>query len=382
MPKNIVICCDGTANEFTAHNTNALKLYYTLEQNPEKQVTYYHPGLGTMEPSGALTPITRKFTKLLGMAVGYGLSEDISRAYSFLMEEYSEGDKLFFFGFSRGAYTVRAVCSLLHMYGLIRPLNESLVPYAIRMMLAIERARQGNSKDTEAKREYFELANSFKYTMSRTTCKPWFVGVWDTVSSIGWISNPLKLPFVTNNPDIQVGRHAVSIDEHRAFFRSHLWRPSPDPTVGSGPVDLRQVWFAGVHCDVGGGYPEPESALSKIPLEWMLQEAKASGLHVNSMRESEVLGRNGIGKYVSPDPNGVAHESLTGLWNLAEFVPKQHYNYDTGKTSYRMNLYRRRTIPPKSYVHDSIFVRAGNYAARVPTDVIPVSTRWSAGTEG
>jgi uncharacterized protein (DUF2235 family) len=82
------------------------------------------------------------------------------------MEEYCEGDKLFLFGFSRGAYTVRAVCSLLHMYGLIRSLNESLVPYAIRMMLAINRARPGKSKDDDAIRQYFDLANSFKNTMS------------------------------------------------------------------------------------------------------------------------------------------------------------------------------------------------------------------------
>jgi uncharacterized protein (DUF2235 family) len=372
MPKNIVICCDGTANEFTPHNTNVLKLFYTLDQDAQQQVTYYHPGLGTMEPSGALSPISRKFTRALGMALGYGLSDDITHAYSFLMEVYTEGDKIFLFGFSRGAYTVRAVCSLLHMYGLIRPLNESLVPYAIRMMLAIDRVRPGNSKEDEAKHEYFDLANSFKYTMSRTTCKPWFVGVWDTVSSIGWIANPLKLPFVTNNPDIEIGRHAVAIDERRAFFRNHLWRLSDDAATPSGPKDMKQVWFAGVHSDVGGGYLESESSLSKIPLNWMVQEAKVNGLRIDAIREAEVLGGSG-GKYVAPDPNGIAHESLTGLWNLAEFVPKQHYDWTTGRTGYRMNLYRRRTIPPKSLVHDSVFKRSGNYSARVPPDAIPVS---------
>jgi uncharacterized protein (DUF2235 family) len=192
VPKNIVICCDGTANEFTQHNTNVVKLYYTLDQSPDLQVTYYHPGLGTMEPAGALTPFARKFYKALGMALGYGLSDDVARAYTFLMETYQEGDKVFFFGFSRGAYTVRSVCSLLHMYGLIRPLNESLVPYAIQMMLAIQRARRDNPKEQEAVRQYFELAAAFKQYMSRTDCNPWFVGVWDTVSSVGWISNPLK----------------------------------------------------------------------------------------------------------------------------------------------------------------------------------------------
>ena len=76
-----MICCDGTANEFTQHNTNVLKLFYALDQQPDEQVTYYHPGLGTMEPSGALTPLARKFTKALGMAVGFGLSNDIALAY-------------------------------------------------------------------------------------------------------------------------------------------------------------------------------------------------------------------------------------------------------------------------------------------------------------
>lgn len=312
MSKNIVICCDGTANEFAPDTTNVIKLLYTLNLDPQLQVAYYHPGLGTMEPAGALTPVARKFTKVLGMAVGYGLSEDISRAHSFLMEQYEDGDKVFFFGFSRGAYTVRAVCSLLHMYGLIRPGNESLAPYAIRMMLAINRARNDKAKQDEAKQRYFDLAASFRATMTRSQCKPWFVGLWDTVASVGWIDNPLKLPYVANNPDIEIGRHAVSIDERRAFFRSHLWRLPDEPASARGPRDLKQVWFAGVHCDVGGGYPEPQSGLAKIALDWMLQEAKKAGLAVDPAKEAEVLGRTGSGKYVAPDPNGMAHESLTG----------------------------------------------------------------------
>jgi len=374
MPKNIVICCDGTANEFTQHNTNVIKLYYALEQSPELQVTYYHPGLGTMEPAGALTPWARKFTKGLGMALGYGLSDDVARAYAFLMETYCEGDQVFFFGFSRGAYTVRAVCSLLHMYGLIRSLNDGLVPYAIRMMMAIDRAKADDEREQDAVHRYFELAEAFKNTMSRADCKPRFVGVWDTVSSVGWISNPLKLPFVTNNPDIEMGRHAVAIDERRSFFRNHLWRPSESPGTPSGPKDLKQVWFAGVHSDVGGGYAEEESALSKIPLEWMMQEAKASGLRIDPGRESQVLGRSKSTGNVEPDPNGKLHESLTGFWNLAEFVPKQHYDWATKKTSYRLNFYRRRTIPPRSLVHKSVFMRSGGYSSRVPADAIPVET--------
>jgi uncharacterized protein (DUF2235 family) len=374
MPKNIVICCDGTANEFAEDNTNVVKLFYTLNQDPTKQVTFYHPGLGTMEPAGALTTFSRRMTKLLGMAVGYGLANDIRDAYSFLVEHYENGDKLFLFGFSRGAYTVKSVCSLLHMYGLIRPGNEPLVPYAVRMMMGIDRADEGNAENREAVNRYFDLAHGFRQTMSRTECNPWFVGLWDTVSSVGWVENPLRLPFISDNPDIEFARHAVSIDEHRAFFRSHLWRPGAEPNRPHGPKDLKQVWFPGVHCDVGGGYSEKESGLAKVSLEWMLEEAESKGLMLDHARSAEVLGKSSGSKYVAPNANGPAHESLKGFWNLAEIVWKRHYDSATGKLGHRMNLWRHRTIPPKSLVHESAYQRLGEYSSRLPEDAIRVPT--------
>src|SRR3954451_14198570 len=129
MKRNVVVCCDGTANEFAKNRTNVIKLYFTLVDDPTRQITCYHPGLGTMEPPGALTSYSRAATKLLGQAIGWGLESDIRDAYSFLMNHFSEGDDLYLFGFSRGAYTVRAVASLLKMYGLMRPGNEALIPY-------------------------------------------------------------------------------------------------------------------------------------------------------------------------------------------------------------------------------------------------------------
>ncbi|SRR5258708_2631287 len=369
MPKNIVVCCDGTANEFADANTNVVKLYYTLDQDRAKQVTFYHPGIGTMEPAGALSTFSRKLTKVAGMAVGYALADDIRDAYVFLMQNYQEGDSVYLFGFSRGAFTARVVAALLYMYGVIRLGNEPLVPYAIRMLTGIDRASKKN--DDVAKKHYFALADKFKQTLSWTmTCKPKFVGVWDTVSSVGWVDNPLKVPFETSNPDIQIGRHAVSIDEHRSFFRSHLWRPSENPLT-SGPKDLKQVWFAGVHCDVGGGYPEPESGLSKFPLEWMLEEARLAGLRVIDAKQEEVLGRTGK-DYVSADPNACMHKSLAKWWNIAEFVLKPHYDYATKKTRRRMNLYRHRTLPPGSMVHESAYLRDGY--KMIPTDAKPVKT--------
>ncbi len=374
MPRNIVVCCDGTANEFARNNTNVVKLYSVLEHDRERQLAYYHPGLGTMEPAGALTTLARKATKVLGMAIGYGLAADIRDAYVFVMNHFRDGDRLFLFGFSRGAYTVRAVAALLHMYGLIRPGNEPLVPYAIRMMMASQRAQRRRGRDPQID-EFFTLAREFRDAMSGVECKPWFVGVWDTVSSVGWIENPLKLPYIANNPDIQIGRHAIAIDERRAFFRNHLWR-LPDDDRPKGPKDLKQVWFPGVHCDVGGGYAEAESGLAKIALQWMLDEAQAAGLAIDAAKRRRVMGEAG-GPYVAPDSRAQAHESLKGAWHIAEYVPKRHFDFATGNEERRMNRHRRRTIAPGSHVHVAAKERGDEYCKRLPTDVVWVGSAQS-----
>src|SRR5438045_2947641 len=101
MPRNIVLCCDGTANEFSADRTNVVKLFSALDLGTPNQLGWYHPGLGTMEAPGALTPLARRVTRLLGMALGYGLQNDIRDAYVFLMNTYQPGDHVFLFGFSR-----------------------------------------------------------------------------------------------------------------------------------------------------------------------------------------------------------------------------------------------------------------------------------------
>lgn len=335
------------------------KLFYALEP-AEDQLAYYHPGLGTMEPPGALTGFGKWVTKLLGKAIGYGLEADVRDAYIFLMRNFRPGDRVFLFGFSRGAYTVRVVASLLHMYGLLPKDNEPLVPYAIRMMTA-------NSE------ERFRLANQFRDTFS-TTCKPWFVGVWDTVSSVGWISNPLRVPFTFNNPDIEHGRQAVSIDERRAFFRQNLWaEPAPSTDRRGGPKDLKQVWFPGVHCDVGGGYPEAESALSKVALEWMLGEAQSCGIHLSKDRTNLVLGTRG-NNYVAPEPRALMHESLTIKWWPAEFLVKKHYDRQSDRTGLRMNLFRRRTIPERASVHDAAYQRGAAYRSLLPANAVRVSS--------
>lgn len=343
MPKNIAICCDGTGNEFGEQNSNVVKLYKTLIGNPE-QIAYYHPGVGTMGARNALTRIGKWWTRTIGLAFGYGISDNIADAYQFLMREFEDGDQVYVFGFSRGAYTARALCGMLHIVGLLTEGNEGLIPYAIRMI--------------KRKNIDFEVAADFKRTFSRD-CKPHFVGVWDTVNSVGWVYNAVHFPFTraTKNPDFHIVRHAVSIDERRAFFRENSFGAPANEQQ-----DVLELWFAGVHSDVGGSYPEPESQLSKIALRWMLCEAEIAGLRVDQHRKGDILG--GKPPYVAPDPNTPhQHESLHGWWWIAEVWPKViHVQASNGawRKSIRLNLGRRRFIPADALVHESVKERLAN----------------------
>jgi uncharacterized protein (DUF2235 family) len=367
MGRNIVVCCDGTANEFTADRTNVLKLFFTLVQDPARQAAFYHPGVGTMEPPGVISPLRKKIMRLAGLAFGAGLESDICDAYAYVMNNFEEGDRLYLFGFSRGAYAARAVASLIKMYGLMRKGSEPLIPYALRMMAGVNNGFGGKTDaQKQAIGEVFELASEFKAYFSQTPCAPHFVGVWDTVSSVGWIDNPIHLPYTADNPDILHGRHAVSIDERRAFFRTNLWRPK------NLDQDIVQVWFPGVHCDVGGGYAEAESGLAKGALAWMLREAQAHGLLCEPEKVALMLGEVG-GGYVKPDPNGPMHDELKGLWRLAEYLPKRRRDPKTGEWERRCNRGRKRSLPPQSMIHVSAYERGGGYGANLPADAIKVN---------
>ena len=120
MANNIVICCDGTGNEFSDQNSNVVKLYSTLAID-KNQRGYYLPGVGTMGDPNTRTRIGKKWSVLTGLAFGNGILRNIGDAYRYLMNTYRDGDRVFLFGFSRGAYTVRALAGVLHMYGLLSP---------------------------------------------------------------------------------------------------------------------------------------------------------------------------------------------------------------------------------------------------------------------
>lgn len=301
MAKNIIICCDGTSNDFGDLPSNVVKLFSVLDRTPDRQVVYYDPGVGTPSTYDAFNPITKNVKYVFGQSFGYGLSDNIMEAYKFLMQTYEEGDLLFFFGFSRGAYTVRALAGLIDTCGLLYANCQNLVPEAMRIY-----------HDREKK----DIAARFKKTFGRA-CSIHFLGVWDTVSSVGWVYNPVTLQATSTNRSVHYVRHAIAIDERRAFFRQNLWGKlkEKDDVIKQ---DVKQVWFAGVHSDVGGSYPLAESGLSNIALEWMLLEAQEKGMLINAAKAKEVVTIKDL-----PEPHlQDQHESLAGFWYVAEIWMK------------------------------------------------------------
>ena len=353
-PRNIVICCDGTGNEFGATNSNVVRLYTTLVVD-EHQLGYYHPGVGTMGAPNARGGIEKEWSRIKGLAFGAGTMANIGDAYRYLMDNYRKDDRIFIFGFSRGAYTARALAGVLHTCGLLCSGNEGLIPYVLDIFAK-------KSKEKPVGSRTVGIAEQFKDTFSRDVLIH-FVGVWDTVSSVGWVTDPMMLPDEGRNPIIAVGRHAISIDERRCYYRDKLWGDPFQPGEPGYRVDqdIRQVWFAGVHSDVGGSYPEPQGGLSKLALEWMLQEAVQFGLRIYESRANMVLGRANPTPaqppYVQPDPAAMIHDSLKGAWWMLECLPHVYYDKPQARPMWRIPLGARRTIPEGSILHESVMQR-------------------------
>jgi uncharacterized protein (DUF2235 family) len=362
MSKNIVICCDGTGNEFGDRNSNVVKLYGALIVDGTRQVGYYHPGVGTMGAPTAHNRISKLWSTAMGLAFGLGLLANVGDAYRYLMDVYADGDKVFIFGFSRGAYTARALAGVLHMFGLLCPGNDGLIPYIIRMYAKRTRKAGGMTHT-------FEVAEGFKATFCRH-CPLHFVGVWDTVSSVGWIWDPLKLPYTAQNPDMLNGRHAISIDERRCYFRNNLWG-----TQLAGQ-NIKQVWFAGVHSDVGGSYPYCQSGLSQIALEWMLCEATSFGLLVDPVKADRAIGRIPPPPPVAPDSAAPIHNSLTLPWWLLECLPHSYYDSVSKKVKWRIPLGAKRFIPNGSVLHETV-----NEKLRVDPQYKPKNLPTNSGNE-
>ena len=203
MPKNLVICCDGTNNQFGPENTNVVRVIQALVRDPSRQRLYYDPGVGTLPEPGAWTAIGKKVSTFVGLAFGAGIFWKVQQAYEFLMQEWEPGDKVFVFGFSRGAYTARLLAAVLHSLGLLPRGNENLIPYVLRLFKGIPHGRSGT-----AVQDYFDLCDEFRRTFGRVVPEEpddrrfhvHCLGLWDTVSSVGWLWDPPSYPYTATNP--------------------------------------------------------------------------------------------------------------------------------------------------------------------------------------
>lgn len=335
--KNIVICCDGTNNQLEGDLTNVVRMFQICT-NDGSQTVFYDPGVGTMADAREKSALGKRWSMIQGLAVGAGLDENVWEAYRFLMREYATGDRVFLFGFSRGAFTIRVLAGMLHSVGLLRANAENLLPYIWRHYLGIR------TDMTEASEETLRLRRSFA-----RECQVHFLGPWDTVGSVGMYNRNQSFPFTFANPSVHIVRHAVSLDERRAAFRSNVFQADMTPVseMGGRPR-VMNVWFPGVHSDVGGGYPECESGLAMGAFAWMVREAKQAGLSIDDSKFQRLL------TACPPDHKGKKHESLAGAWNLLEYIPARRFNWNTHSTGWRYEPKKPRTMIESPFIHRSV----------------------------
>jgi uncharacterized protein (DUF2235 family) len=301
MPKRIVICADGTWNTpdqkdgDEVHPSNVTKTALCVapcDKNGMPQIVYYDKGVGT-----------EWYDRIRGGISGVGISKNIKQAYRFLVDTYEEGDEVFLFGFSRGAYTVRSTVGLIRNCGLLNKENSSQIDSAFDLY-----RRRDNASHPAAIE-----AVLFRKTYSREIPIK-FIGVWDTVGALGI---PVKNLDIINRMlniefhDVQLSRivenayQALAIDEVREPFQPCIWEQQSQ-TMGQ--QQMEQVWFAGVHSNIGGGYAD--SGLSDIAFLWMNDKAEACGLEFDcSALETQNI-------VISPRWDGVLRDSKTFLYKL------------------------------------------------------------------
>jgi hypothetical protein len=310
MPRNLVVCSDGTwctpEQEMAVLPcpTNVVKLH-NLCVADDRQLTYYHPGVGA---EGTL------LERVLGGGIGLGLTRNILSAYRWLCDHYQSGDLIYLFGFSRGAYTVRSLGGFVARCGLLDLSGKS----DRQAWNAIQRAYDRGYRKREAPAKWSAGYSFLRGDLPDGRVGIHLIGVWDTVGSLGVPDDLVLLDQLLDNPRnyrfhdtelstlVRHGRHALAMDEQRASFAPTLWTGSQRPADGS----LLQLWFAGTHSDVGGGYAE--CGLSDGALKWMIDEATALGLRVNPLLASQL----------APDPRGLLHDSATGIWKHLRTLPR------------------------------------------------------------
>jgi len=299
--KKIVVCSDGTWNKPGIKDrgkpvkTNVQKIYEAISPGTAQtpQLKYYGQGVGTGFTLGDM---------ILGGSTGLGIDANIMNAYKFLMWNYEPGDEIYLFGFSRGAYTVRSLAGFIRNCGIMQPGYLHLISEAYNLYRDRSSITHPDS----------DLMKSFKraYGINQEETFIHFIGVWDTVGALGiplkWfdiMNRRYQFHDVTISSQIKYAYHALAVDEKRKTFTPTLWQLSPK-AVEDGSQISEQVWFPGVHSNVGGGYAD--SGLSDIALQWMIDKARNTGLEFD----------NDALQNIKPETGGELRNSASGIFSL------------------------------------------------------------------
>ena len=392
----------------------------------DDQVTYYDSGVGTTPAADFITDWGRTLGKSLDGAIGLSIRHHMLKAYRWLVTHFEPGDRIWLFGFSRGAYTARALAAALSCFGLLRPelvgLEDLLwenfaLEYSKPKGSLGKKTSKGRSNEEDddsedllveeeaktaadgpcrkattpkSKPNFFQTAGQFRKEFGRIDDPSWstgnshrvrihFCGVWDTVSAFGTIFDQKTLPFTSKCPSLVHVRHALALDERRTMFRANLFRFQEGPKFLE---SLKQVWFPGVHSDVGGGYDVADSGLAKVALEWMLGEAEPLGLHIDPRKREEIMG--GSRKHLrehgpAADPCAPIHESLVGLWNMVELLPTRRFAGEGKMGLFPPNLWQPRPVldfdttgqKAVPVIHQSVFTRMRSCPGYQPRNLPP-----------
>jgi hypothetical protein len=363
VAKNIVLLSDGTGNSASkVWRTNVWRLFQALDLKGSDQIAIYDDGVGT----SSFLPLA-----ILGGVFGVGLQRNVINIYKFLCRNYQLGDKIYGFGFSRGAFTIRVITGLV--------LNQGLVNFATEAELD-KKAAAAYRAYRHAKYKAWNLQFPFRWLQSQldkrfyTPCERpinsiEFLGLWDTVAAYGlpveemtkgvdrWIW-PLELPNTEFSPKILKARHALAIDDERQTFHPTLWDEDATNTQPAGSTrsttneQLLQVWFTGMHANVGGGYPD--DSLANVSLSWILAEAKQAGLVFKEISDADPDAL--LATDSAKDKDGRLYDSRSGLGGYYRFSPRKIAGYYTpmAKASQKAGN-PVGTLVPK--IHESVFGR-------------------------
>jgi uncharacterized protein (DUF2235 family) len=450
MSKNIILLSDGTGNSSAKiFKTNVWRLFQILDlRDPTKQVAFYDDGVGTS---------SFKAFAILGGVFGFGLKRNVIDIYSFCCRNYRPGDRIYCFGFSRGAFTIRIVAGMIARQGLVNYNNDEadLARFAADAYRLYRRRFTGGIAkylgyigiDLRGMRD-FVIRQWRKLRHQSVSAPPptstesiHFVGIWDTVDAYGgpieemtraidyWIW-PLSMPDRFMSAKVHKACHALALEDERDAFRPVIWdqryvrgtasvsgqtktewlfdinydprsdaakavEPAPHLRTDAAPIDrqrISQVWFTGVHSDIGGGYPQ--DGLSYVTFDWMLDRAAAYGLKYFD-EQRELL--------VDPqiNPNDKLNDSRKGLAGYYRYKPRnilEIYSAPPYKPSLRDDFHRiwlllSRTpdpqleiladlhpdmprnvpLPPNATIHDSVFNRIRSGPDRYVPVVMPAA---------